>query len=77
MARKCQTKPGIFKRLASDFIQTVAAVAVINKSQVKPEMTHVAKGALKNSAHAVSPRCEKCKLKHITGNKNPITDMLP
>ena len=75
--KKCQPKPAIFKRLDSDFIQTVAAVAVISKSHVKPEMTQVAKGAEKNSLHAVSPRRVKCKLKHNTGSRNPTTDKVP
>lgn len=74
---KCQRKPGIFNRPDSDIIQTVAAVAVISKSHVNPEITHVAKGATKNSLHAVSPRPEKCKLKHSTGNRNPATDNVP
>ncbi len=56
IAKTSQPKPVIFKRSDSDFIQTVAAVAVISKSHVNPEITQVANGATKNSLHAVSPR---------------------
>ena len=74
IARKCQWKPGIFSRRASDDIQIVDAAAVINKSHVNPEITQVAKGAAKNSRHAASPRCEQCKPKHRTGKSNPQID---
>ena len=74
IARKCQWKPGIFSRRASDDIQIVHAAAVINKSHVNPEITQVAKGAAKNSCHAASPRREKCKPKHRTGKSNPQID---
>jgi len=74
IARKCQWKPGIFSRRDSDDIQIVHAAAVINKSHVNPEITQVAKGAAKNSGHAASPRCEKCKLKHSIGKSNPQID---
>ena len=77
IAMKCQPKPVIFKRRDSDFIQTVAMVAVMSKSHVNPEITQVANGAEKNSLHAVSPRLAKCRLKHNTGSRNPATDKVP
>jgi hypothetical protein len=59
MAIKCQMNPRIFKRLDSEIIQIVQAVAVKIKSQLNPEITHVANGAAKNSVQADSPRNTK------------------
>ena len=59
MAQKCHTNPFIRSRLDSAAIQKVHAVAVKIKSQLKPEITHVAKGAAKNSLQAESPRYKK------------------
>jgi len=63
--------PSRFDSLA---IQMVQAVAVSIRSQLKPEITQVAKGATKNSPHACSPALVKWIPKQTMGNINPATD---
>jgi hypothetical protein len=61
-------------RLDSMPIQTVHAVAVSIRSQLNPEITHVANGAAKNSLHAESPSREKWIPKQIMGISKPAID---
>lgn len=74
IATKCQTNPFIWSLLDSAAIHIVQAVAVRIKSQLKPAITQVAKGAAKNSAHAESPRYTKWFVKQTTGIENPKTE---
>jgi hypothetical protein len=58
-------------------IHNVHAVAVSIKSQLNPEITHVAKGAAQNSGQPRSPARVKWIPKHTIGNINPATDNNP
>ncbi len=64
----------MFSRLDSTCIHTVQAAAVTIRSQLKPEITHVANGAAKNSDHAWSPRFTKWFAKQIIGSMKPATE---
>ena len=77
IATKCQANPLIPNLLDSVAIQAVHAVAVNIRSQLKPEMTHVANGAAQNSGQAFGPDLVKWIPKQIIGRINPAADRMP